>query len=85
MKEIKYVIRDEIGIHARPAGLLVKEANKFASEILIKNKGKEADARKILKIMGLLVKNGDEVTITCNGEDEVIAIEAMESFLKQNL
>lgn len=85
MKEIKYVIRDEIGIHARPAGLLVKEANKFASEILIKNKGKEADARKILKIMGLLVKNGDEVTITCNGEDEVIAIEAMESFFKQNL
>lgn len=85
MKELKYVIKDELGIHARPAGLLVKEASKFTSNITIKTEAKEADAKKIIRVMGLGVKQGNEVTVTCDGEDEVAAIEAMTNFFNTNL
>ena len=85
MKEFKYVITDELGIHARPAGLLVKEAAKFQSDIKIKKGEKEADAKRIFGIMGLAAKKGDEIVLTADGADEVDAIAAIEEFLKANL
>ena len=85
MKEFKYVITDELGIHARPAGLLVKEAGKFQSDIKIKKGEKEADAKRILGIMGLAAKKGDEIVLTADGADEADAIAAIEEFLKVNL
>ena len=48
MKEFTYTITDEQGIHARPAGLLVKEAAGFASAITIEKDGKKVDAKRIL-------------------------------------
>lgn len=85
MKELKYVITDELGIHARPAGLLVKEAAKFQSDIKIKKGEKEADAKRIFGIMGLAAKKGDEIVLTADGADEADAIAAIEEFLKANL
>jgi phosphocarrier protein len=85
MKEFKYVITDELGIHARPAGLLVKEAAKFQSDIKIKKGEKEADAKRIFGIMGLAAKKGDEIVLTADGTDEADAIAAIEEFLKANL
>ncbi len=85
MKEFKYVITDELGIHARPAGLLVKEAAKFESDIKIKKGDKEADAKRIFGIMGLAAKKGDEIVLTADGADEADAIAAIEEFLKANL
>lgn len=85
MKEFKYVITDELGIHARPAGLLVKEAAKFQSDIKIKKGEKEADAKRIFGIMGLAAKKGDEIILTADGTDEADAIVAIEEFLKANL
>ena len=85
MKEFKYVIIDELGIHARPAGLLVKEAAKFQSDIKIKKGEKEADAKRIFGIMGLAAKKGDEIILTADGADEADAIAAIEEFLKANL
>ena len=85
MKEFKYVITDELGIHARPAGLLVKEAAKFESDIKIKKGEKEADAKRIFGIMGLAAKKGDEIVLTADGADEADAIIAIEEFLKANL
>lgn len=85
MKSIKYVINDELGIHARPAGLLVKEAAKFQSDIKIKKDGKEADAKRIFAVMGLAVKKGEEVEIAVTGADEADAVQAMEAFFKANL
>lgn len=85
MKEFSYVITDELGIHARPAGLLVKEAGKFQSDIKIKKGEKAADAKRIFGIMGLAAKKGDEITLTADGEDEAEAIAAIEEFLKANL
>ena len=85
IKEFKYVITDELGIHARPAGLLVKEAAKFQSDIKIKKGEKEADAKRIFGIMGLAAKKGDEIVLTADGADEADAIAAIEEFLKANL
>ena len=76
-----YVIQDEVGLHARPAGLLAKEAKKYASEIKIASKGKEAEAGKIMALMALGVKKGEEVVITVAGPDEEMAAAELELFL----
>ncbi|HCJ07920.1 MAG: HPr family phosphocarrier protein [Lachnospiraceae bacterium] len=85
MKEFTYVITDEIGIHARPAGMLVKEAKAFTSKITLEANGKSADATKLMAVMSLGVKNGAEVVIKAEGEDEDAAIAKMEEFMKENL
>ena len=81
MKEFTYVIKEELGLHARPAGLLVKEAKKFQSAA----KGKTAAAGKLIAIMSMGVKQGDEVTVQVEGPDEDAAFEALEKFFQENL
>ena len=83
MKEFKYVITDEVGIHARPAGLLVKEAKQFTSTIMISKGDKSAKATALMKLMGMGVKKGDEITV--EGDDEDAAAAAIEAFLKANM
>ena len=56
MKQFNYVITDEIGIHARPAGMLAKEAKAFSSKIKIEANGKAAEATKLMAVMQLGVK-----------------------------
>lgn len=85
MKELKYTITDPEGIHARPAGELVKVAKQFTSTIKLAKDGKSGDCKKIFGIMGLAVKNGQEVTLTFEGEDEEAAYEAVSQFMKENM
>ena len=85
MKEFKYVIQDKEGIHARPAGIVVGEAKKFASKVTLLNKGKEADLKRIFGVMSLCVKNGEEVKIYVEGADEEAAALAIEKVFKENL
>ena len=85
MKEFSYVIKDEIGIHARPAGLLAKEAKKYKSTILLSKGDKEAEATKLMSIMGLGVKCKETVKITVVGPDEYEACEDMKLFFEENL
>lgn len=85
MKEFTYVITDAIGIHARPAGMLVKEAKNFSSKITLEANGKSADATKLMAVMSLGVKSGAEVVIKAEGDDEDAAIAKMEEFMKANL
>lgn len=85
MKTFEYVIKDELGIHARPAGVLVKEAKKYRSKITIRKGEKEVDASKLMALMGLGVKCGDSVIVKAEGADEDTAIEQMEAFMKSNL
>lgn len=85
MKEFKYVVQDELGLHARPAGLLVKEAAKFKSAITLDCGVKKADAKRIMAVMSMGVKQGVEVTVTVEGEDEDAAFAAIETFFKENL
>ncbi|ADU26288.1 HPr family phosphocarrier protein [Ethanoligenens harbinense] len=85
MKELQYVIKDSAGIHARPAGLLVKKAAEFSSKITLKKDGKSADARRLFAIMGLGAKQGENLTIEIDGADEDAAAEAFQAFLAENL
>lgn len=85
MKEFSYIITDPEGIHARPAGLLVKEAGKFSCKVVIKKEEKEADAKRIFGVMGLAAKQGDKVILEADGVDEDKAIEVLEKFIKENL
>ncbi|MBE5915669.1 MAG: HPr family phosphocarrier protein [Pseudobutyrivibrio ruminis] len=85
MKEFTYVVKDENGIHARPAGQLVKEAREYNSKIVMFAKDKEADLTKLIQVMALAVKQGDEIAITAEGEDEAAAIENIEAFVRENL
>ena len=88
MKEFNYTIQDPLGIHARPAGMLAKEAKTFQSVITVTNvskDGKSAKASQLMKLMGLGVKQGATVTVQADGPDEDAAIAAMEAFFKANL
>ena len=85
MKEFKYVVQDELGLHARPAGLLVKEAAKFKSAITLDSGAKKADAKRIMAVMSMGVKQGVEVTVTVDGEDVDAAFEAIKTFFETNL
>ncbi|MDF2474021.1 MAG: Phosphotransferase system, phosphocarrier protein HPr [Anaerocolumna sp.] len=85
MKKFSYVITDELGIHARPAGLLVKEAAKFTSNITLKCGDKSGDAKRIFGIMGMGIKKGNEVTVEAEGSDEDAAIAGLADFFKNNL
>ncbi len=85
MKTFDYTITDPEGIHARPAGILVKEAGKFSSKVTMVKDGKEADAKRIFGIMGLGVKKGNTVTVKVDGEDEEAAFAMLETFFKENL
>jgi phosphocarrier protein len=85
MVEITYVITDELGIHARPAGRLVKAAGGFQSSVQIGTPAKMVDAKRIMGVMGLALKQGDTLTMTFDGPDEAEAANQLAEFLKENL
>lgn len=85
MKQFEYTIKDELGIHARPAGLLAKKAKEFESVITIHKGEKAVNATKIMALMSLGVKCGDNVSITAEGPDEQTAIVQMKNFFEANL
>ena len=85
MKTFSYTITDEIGIHARPAGLLVKEAKKYNSIITVSVGDKQADATKLMALMSLGVKNGQTVEVSVEGNDESIAFDNVMNFFRENL
>ena len=84
MKEIKFTVTDPLGIHARPAGILVKEAKKFSSKITVWKGDKSCDMRKLLALMGMAVKQNDEIIVQVEGDYEAACAEAIEKFLKEN-
>ena len=85
MKEFTYVITDAEGLHARPAGELVKKASTFACDVKISKDGREVDATRIMGLMSLGVKCGMEVTVKTDGEGEDLAIEELKAFFEANL
>lgn len=85
MKQFQYTITNANGIHARPAGLLVKAAQGFASAVRLTRGEKSADLKRLFGVMGLNVKAGDTVSVSAEGADEEAAIQALETFFRQNL
>ena len=85
MKSFSYTVKDELGIHARPAGMLVKEVKNFQSKVTLERDGKSVDASRLMAVMGMGVKKDQTVTVTVEGNDEDAACEALKAFFKANL
>ena len=85
MKSFNYVITDDQGVHARPAGILVKEAKQYSSKATISAGGKSADLTRLMAIMSMGIKKGTEVTVSVEGDDEETAAAALEKFFQDNL
>ena len=80
MKEFTHVIADPLGLHARPAGMLVKACAGFTSAVTIK-----ADAKRLMAVMRLAAKQGMELTVSVEGADEEKAATELKAFLEANL
>ena len=85
MTQFTHIIKDEIGMHARPAGMLAKTAKPFASKITVTAHGKTVDATKLMALMTLGAKCNDELIIAADGEDEAKAIDALKDFVEKYL
>ena len=86
MREFQFVIHDELGIHARPAGLLAKAAKGYVdTTITVTKDGKTVKATQLMKLMSLTVKQRDTVTVAAEGPAEDEAIVAMQKFFEENL
>lgn len=87
MKKVAYAVTDPMGLHARPAGLLVKKAAAYKSSVTLKSMetGKTADAKRIMGVMSLGVKQGNRIELVIEGADEDTAATELEAFLKENL
>ena len=86
MKTFEYTITDPVGIHARPAGLLVKEIKSHAGSAVTITKGeKSVNALKLMALMQMGIKQGDTVKVAVEGGDEEAVAAAIEAFFKANL
>jgi len=82
MKQISVLVVDPVGLHARPATIAVNAATKFKSEVLVAYKGRSVNMKSIMGVMSLGIPTQSEVVISCEGEDEEIAISTIEDTLR---
>ncbi len=85
MKEFTHVINDPLGLHARPAGMLVKAVAGYACSVTLTAPTGKADAKRLMAVMRLAAKQGMELTVTCDGADEEKAAAELKAFLEANL
>jgi phosphocarrier protein len=86
MKSFDYVITDPVGIHARPAGILVKEVKNYKDSVITLTKGeKSVNLLKLMALMQMGIKQGDKVTVSVEGGDEEAVCAKIEEFFKANL
>jgi len=79
------IVENETGIHARPAGLIVKEASRFKSEVAFIKNSTNYNAKSIMSIMAMAADKGETITITANGTDEAAAMDAMVNLIREGL
>ena len=84
MQTFEYIIKDEAGIHARPAGLLVKKVSELSSTITLTKDEKSVNASKLFAVMSLGVKCGDKITVNISGEKETEDSEIIKNFFIEN-
>lgn len=85
MKEFRYTVRNELGMHARPAAGFVKAARRFPCRITVIKQDREADAKQIFDVMELELCCGEEIILRTEGEQEAEAAAVLGGFLEANL
>lgn len=84
MVKFRYTIADPNGVHARPAGLLVREAQKFPCAVTLACGEKRADLKRLFAVLSLDIKHGETVEVAVEGDGEAEAAGALERFFRQN-
>jgi phosphocarrier protein HPr len=84
MPEIAVIVRNKVGLHARPAALFVQTAQQFVSDITVANKDHRANAKSILNVLTLGANQGAEIVIQAEGEDAESALDALKSLVDAN-
>ena len=82
MNCFEYTVKDENGIHARPAGIIAKRASEFPCEITIECNGKSASLKKLLSLMGMGIKKGDTVRVFAEDNTD---ISNLKRFFEENI
>lgn len=85
MVQQKVVIKNPSGLHLRPAGILCMEAMQFKSLVTINFRGSRANAKSVLSVLGACIKSGDEVELSCEGEDEEEALDTLVKIIEDGL
>lgn len=80
--EIKLKLLNEEGMHARPAGILVKALSPFQSKVEIRFNGKSINARSLLSIMSLGLTLNSEFTLHAEGHDAALALKSIEELVQ---
>lgn len=84
MYQATVIIRDPVGLHARPAAVVVQTAGRYQSRVRLEHGEKRADARSIIQLLSLGVRQGSPVTVVAEGTDEEEAVAAVLSVLDTN-
>ena len=84
MVSFDYTIKDALGLHARPAGILVKRLKTLPCEVSVACGDRKADAKKLFALMGMAVKCGETVTVSVEGEGEDEVMEELIAFFEEN-
>ncbi len=79
----KITLKNKLGLHARPASIFVEEAKKYKSSIFIKKNGKKVDGKSILGVLSLGAEYGDEIEITCKGDDADVAVNMLKNLIEK--
>ena len=85
MVTFMFTVNDEMGLHARPAGQLVKEAAKCTCKVTIRKGEKIGDAKRIFNVMALSIKANEDVEMIVEGEKEVEEAVVLERYIKENI
>lgn len=86
MKQFEFTVRDPMGLHARPAGLLAKLAKSYADTVIMLSKGDvSVKATQLMRVLSLNVKQGETVSVTADGPSEDAAITAIGALFQTDL
>ena len=83
MKEFTHVIRDPYGLHARTISLLIREAERFHSQVTVSKGERTVHLPQMLQMMSLKAKCGDSIHVQISGADEAQACAALKKFLQE--
>ena len=83
MTEKTFTIKNRLGLHARPAAMLVQEASRFRSAIVVVKEGLEVNGKSVMGLMLLAAESGSKLTIKANGPDEAAALEGIEKIFER--
>lgn len=82
MKQISVTVIDPVGLHARPATVAVNAASKFKCEVKVAYKGRTVNMKSIMGVMSLGIPTQSEITVSCEGEEEDVAVKTIEDVLR---